>query len=338
MSIVSPSQPKPPKLSVCVPTFNRAALLRESLEAIANQGASALFEVLEVLVSDNASVDNTTEVVRSVRERYPDLKLHYVRHAENIGMDRNLYGVVQRAAGDFVLVVSDDDVMLPGALPKLLALIEEHSEVNAFCLNMRTFQRDPNEASPAILFLSEDTLLPDRDACLDLFGTWITFLSIIAFRRSTMREEGYEKWFGTYFVLSYIFLDVLKKGALIVSRPYLGVRDNYVGGYNFFEVFVARFRDMMNYAQQMGYSPGITNRVFQRHLRTFLFPFLVTYKRRASAKTKQINYHQAAKMLLCSYGNDPFLLFVVLPLIFASPTLVRGGFAIRRLLKVGANK
>lgn len=334
MSIVDPARPNPPpKLSVCLPTYNRALLLREALEAIAAQANTALFKDVEVLVSDNASADNTADVVRTIMKQHPSLRLHYVRHAENIGMDRNLYGVVQRAAGEFVLVVSDDDVLLPGALMKLLALIEAQPDLDAICLNMRTFQEDPREASPAILTLDQDMKLPDRDACLSLFGTWITFLSIVAFRRSAQRKEGYEERIGTYFVLSYLFLDVLDRGALVLRQPLLAVRDNYVGGYNFFEVFVTRFQEMMNYAQERNYSPQVTRRVFRQHLRTFLFPFLRAYKRRSSAEKARLNYREGARRLLRAYGANPFLLFVVLPLLCAPSAVLQTAFAIRQRLR-----
>ncbi len=320
-----------PILSVCLPTYNRAALLREALKALADQGGADLFEAIEVLVSDNASADDTSEVVQAIIDRYPFIRLHYVRHPENIGMDRNLYGVVQRAAGEFVLVVSDDDVLLPGALATLLAAIGAHDDLDAICLNMRTFQTDPCQESPAILALDQDTTLPERDACLSLFGTWITFLSIVAFRRSALRQEGYEEYIGTYFILSYLFLDALRRGALVLHQPFLAVRDNYVGGYSFFEVFVTRFQHLLQAAEQRGFSRTVTRRVFSQHLRSFLYPFLLTFKCRSSAASA-MNYRDGVKRLLRAYPGEPFLL-VVLPLLLAPAPLLRAAYAARQSLK-----
>ena len=334
MSIVKPAQSSPsPKLSVCLPTYNRAELLREALEAIANQGDLALSESIEVLVSDNASADNTSAVVREIMDQYPALRIHYVRHSENIGMDRNLYGVVQRAVGEFILIVSDDDILLPGALATLLEAMSAYPDLDAICLNMRTFQTDTREISPAVLSLDKDTRLSDGDACLTLFGTWITFLSIVAFRRSAMRKEGYEERIGTYFVLSYLFLDVLNHGALVLCHPLIAVRDNYIGGYNFFEVFVTRFQEMMNYAREKHYSPQVTEKVFRQHLRKFLFPFLRAYKRRSAAEKPLLNYCEGAVRMLRAYGADPFLLFVMLPLLFAPPVLLRAAYEVRQSLR-----
>ncbi len=327
--------PISPKLTVCIPTFNRAALLREGLEALASQGGAGLFADVEILVSDNASEDNTAEIVQAIQEHCPALKLQYIRHPENIGMDRNLYGVVERAKGEFVLVVSDDDILLPGALAKLLALIAAHPDLDAICLNMRTFQNDPCEESSAVFALDRDVRLPDRDACLSLFGTWITFLSVVAFRRSVLRPEGYDERIGTYFVLSYLFLDTLDRGALVLRQPFLAVRDNYIGGYNFFEVFVTGFQKMMIHARARGYAPQVTQQVFRQHLRGFLFPFLLAYKRRSSAEKPKMNCREGAKRLLRAYGADPFLLLVLLPVLFAPDAAVQAAFALRRALRPG---
>ena len=325
----------PPQLSLCIPTYNRALLLREALEAIAGQGDAALFERIEIIVSDNASPDGTSDVVNTITQQYPCLKLAYFRQPENVGVNQNIYDVVQRASGEFVWILSDDDVLLPGALSQFFALRQAYPAQDAFCLNMRTFQSDPHEegVSKAVLPLEHDMFLPDRDAALLLFGTWITFISVVVFRKSALTRDDYDQKIDTWLGYCYQFLDTLNHGAVVLCRPYLAVRDNYRGGYNFFEVFVTRFQYLLNYAQEIGYSPQVTRQVLRQHLRMFLFPFLSAYKRRFCTEKPLMNYHEGAKRMLQAYGADPYLLFIVLPLLFAPPALLRAGLALRRSLR-----
>lgn len=322
-----------PQLSLCIPTYNRALLLREALEAVASQGDAALFAVIEIVISDNASPDGTFEMVQSIAHQYPYLKLHYFRQPENVGVNQNIYDVVERATGEFVWILSDDDMLLPGALPKLFSLRQAYPEINAFCLNMRTFQNDPyQEENRPALPVEHDILLPDRDSALMLFGTWMTFISVVAFRKSALTRSDYAQRITTWLGYSYQFLDTLSRGSVVVSQPYLAVRDNYRGGYNFFEVFVTRFQELLSYAREIGYSPMVTRRVLRQHLRSFLFLFLLSFKRRQTQENP-MNYSDGARRLLRAYPGDPFLLLVMLPLLSLPSNAVRAIYALFQLFK-----
>ena len=322
-------------LSLCIPTFCRPALLLETLQSVAEQGDAALFERVEVLVSDNASPDDTEQAVRTFAEAHPFLRLKDRRHAENIGSDANMAGLVEWAQGEFVLLLSDDDLLLPGALTALLADIEAHPDVDAFCLNVRAFQKDPalepTLAAP-VFVLDADTRLPDRGACLDLFGTWLTFMSLLAFRRSALSPDGYAGRIGTDLVMGYVFVDALARGAWVRQSPRLAVRDNFSGGYNFFGVFVSRFHDLLAYADLQGCRPGTTRRVYRRHLRRFLFLTLLTFKLRRTGGQAALRFREGAQRLWRADSRDPFVL-CLLTLLAAPPFLLRGGYGLVQWVK-----
>src|SRR5262249_43627784 len=73
-----------PLLSICIPTYNRSHFLKECLRSLFAQTFD--HSAVEVIVSDNASTDDTPNVVRKYAERYPIVK--YVRNETNIGADR----------------------------------------------------------------------------------------------------------------------------------------------------------------------------------------------------------------------------------------------------------
>lgn len=324
-----------PRLSLCIPTFRRPALLLETLESVAVQGDAALFAQIEVLVSDNASPDDTAAAVRAFARANPDLTLNYRRHAENIGADANMAGLVEWASGEVVLLLSDDDLLLPGALQTLLADMEAHPDVDAFCLNVRSFQKDPAKepkAAAPVFALDADTRLPDRAACLDVFGTWLTFMSLLAFRRSALSPDGYAGRVGTDLVMGYVFVDALARGAWVLQSPRLAVRDNFSGGYNFFEVFVTRFHDLLAYADAQGCCPGTTRRVFRCHLRRFLFLTLLTFKLRHTGGHATLRFSEGARRLWRADGRDPFVL-CLLALLAAPPILLRAVHGLAQRVK-----
>jgi abequosyltransferase len=328
-----------PLLSLCVPTYNRAAMLTEALNAILSQWESDLSETqrgnMEVLVFDNHSSDGTPEVLARIQSEFPCLRLTYIRQPQNLGAGTNIVQAIGKAGGAYVFVLSDDDILLPGALSRVFTLAQQYPDVDAFCLNASTFLHDVQEAKSPVFTLSEDRMIKEPDEALLFLGTWITFLSILVFRREAIAGKDYTNRIATDFPHSYCFLDVLSRrnGVLITKDAFLAVRGNNTGGYNFFAIFVTNFKQMLLDSLESGYSPQAVRQVLRRHLRTFLFPFILSFKRSAFGSLT-LNYRDGANRLLRAYGINPFLIFAVMPLLFAPPALIRAGFALRRSLKL----
>lgn len=92
------------KVTIGIPTYNRAnRFLVPALECALAQD----YDNLEIIVSDNCSTDNTSEIVTS----YDDPRLRYVRQSENIGANNNFNFCVQNAQGTYFLLFHDDDVI-----------------------------------------------------------------------------------------------------------------------------------------------------------------------------------------------------------------------------------
>ena len=96
-----------PLLSACVPTFNRATYLRRCLESLADQK----YDNKEVIVYDNASEDDTQEVVKDFMQRHPDLLVKYFRQTHNLGMVQNWRSCLEMASGDYFGIFDDDNYL-----------------------------------------------------------------------------------------------------------------------------------------------------------------------------------------------------------------------------------
>jgi hypothetical protein len=114
-------------VSICVPTRNRAASLRESLKSICGQDYSPL----EIVISDNASDDNTHDVVRELMRT--DGRIRYVRHDRNIGLHGNHNFCFDAARGDFICVWHDHDVRDTSIVSAYVAFFQEHPRVGIVC-------------------------------------------------------------------------------------------------------------------------------------------------------------------------------------------------------------
>lgn len=110
-----------PKVSVCVPTYNRAALLPNFLRSVFQQ----TFVDYEVIVADNCSTDDTPRIVTSIA----DSRIRYHRHEENIGPFANMNWLIDRARGEYVCILHDDDVYFAGFLARLAEILDRHRNV-----------------------------------------------------------------------------------------------------------------------------------------------------------------------------------------------------------------
>jgi glycosyltransferase involved in cell wall biosynthesis len=109
-----------PLVSVCVPTYNRAGFLRASLASIAAQ----TYRPLEILISDNASTDDTETICRELASRDP--RVRYVRHAANIGLYENHNFCLDESRGEYVGFLHDDDLHAPTLVAENAAMLDAH--------------------------------------------------------------------------------------------------------------------------------------------------------------------------------------------------------------------
>ncbi len=112
-----------PLLSICIPTYNRAGYIRDCLDSIISQFTDPEMQKrVEIVISDNASSDNTTEVVKEYQAKYPTIL--YSRSETNLGFDRNFLNVINHAQGKYCFSIGDDDAFLPGSIAYLLKELE----------------------------------------------------------------------------------------------------------------------------------------------------------------------------------------------------------------------
>lgn len=129
---------KQPKLTIAIPTYNRASKLDKQL-AWAVNAIDGRWDEVELIVSDNASPDETPQVCEKWKAG-SDGNLRVQRQQTNVGLVRNVLACINAAYGDFVWVVGDDDPILPSTFPWVLECVQRESphELGYILLNFST--------------------------------------------------------------------------------------------------------------------------------------------------------------------------------------------------------
>ena len=117
-----------PLLSICIPTYNRAEYLVKSIESIIDQEEFKLGQV-EIVISDNASEDDTENVVKQYTNEYENII--YYRNTENIGND-NFPFVLSKGNGILRRLCNDTLCFKEGALKYICNIIKEYKKTKPF--------------------------------------------------------------------------------------------------------------------------------------------------------------------------------------------------------------
>ncbi len=112
-----------PLVCICIPTYNAAFTVRETLASILAQ----TYPNLVVHVSDNASTDETLKVIES----FANQRITIHRHDVNVGGEGNFNRCIQLAEGKYTAIFHADDIYEPDMVAKQVAYLEAHPEAGA---------------------------------------------------------------------------------------------------------------------------------------------------------------------------------------------------------------
>ena len=116
-----------PQVSVCIPTYNRAHFLISSVNSVLSQ----TYKDFELIICDDGSTDNTSEVV----SQWNDSRLRYIKQDKNIGRSKNMRSGFEASSGTYFIKFDDDDALTPEFLEKTVAVLEAEPSVDFVCTN-----------------------------------------------------------------------------------------------------------------------------------------------------------------------------------------------------------
>ena len=185
---MNPASLPEPVLSICVPTFNRARYL-ECLLADLAAHIGELDYSYELLIGDNASDDDTADVVR----RYEgQLAIRYIRRPVNVGPVQNIAQLFGDAKARYIVYLADDDLLLLDVLKRYIAYLETNPDVGAVFAPWFLHDRVEGIDIRQFYVLEQQTRIEARDhgALFDLLVQNYIFPELYVARTSLAREAA----------------------------------------------------------------------------------------------------------------------------------------------------
>lgn len=112
-----------PSVSICIPTYNGALFLEEALNSVKAQ----TYKDFEIIISDDSSKDITLEIIKAFKKSV-DFPVHVYNHIPN-GIGANWNHCLQKANGNYIKFLFQDDVMEPDCLEKMVGAFENNPEL-----------------------------------------------------------------------------------------------------------------------------------------------------------------------------------------------------------------
>lgn len=301
-----------PLLTIAVPTYNGSRTIRNMLDILLPQ----IDRRVEILVLDNCSTDDTPSMILQYKERYPKIK--YIRNERNIGPDANFLKALRISCGKFVLLLSDDDVLIENSLDNILDFLEQYPDLSLAYLHTVGFHNKYFGVEHCVRpgkEVTDNICTTDKKLFMEYASFYWGFMSsFICSKEHFNRIENEESFFGTYWLQSYIHIlcsagKTAKLG--IIKGPCIGA-GAYLNLANFDTSLVdgVYYRNMLDFAiNKGGYDKEQLNALYINRL-CILGKRAVIKERAAGVKKTDIrNLFMCAKGYPIAWINlFPFLL------------------------------
>lgn len=248
-------------LSICIPTWNRSAILRRILETFVAAGSFAAGKV-QIVISDNASDDDTENTGREFAEKYSD-RIKYWRHEKAIDVHFNFQYALELGDGKFIKLHTDYIFYEPDALDSFVNSLENAAPDVGICLTGKSFTGAGRAA------VSQDDVLKE-------ISFNITSINSLCLRRETYYtlEDPFREW-RTCFPQVDILLRLMENGVKVWFFPQVrSCRINVLVSRNYTRVF-SNYLDMLEMKVGAG---KISPAVFKLEKRRLLFQYLIPYQ------------------------------------------------------------
>lgn len=201
-------------LTVLLPNYNHAHFLPQCLDAILSQS----LQPGEVLVIDDASTDNSIEVIQHYAAKHPAVRL--ACNEKNMGAAFGVSRGLKLAKGDYVYFAAADDMVLPGLFEKSISLLEQYPQA-ALCSGISVIvEREKRYEAPSPPYVSNAPSYLGPEEVLNSYvkKDWFIMGNTAIYRRCLLNEKTFPNELGRFNDEFTILMLSLRYGACFLPE------------------------------------------------------------------------------------------------------------------------
>ena len=190
-------------LSICIPTYNRADRIYQSLQELKNLP----FQNIEFVVIDDFSQDATKEKVLSIK----DDRIKFFRNRKNLGQEANVIKTFKKARGDFIFLISDEDSIGSEPISWIMQTTEEDPDV------VQILGAIWNDNNSLLYYNPGDRVLEKGPQSLINLMFDHAYISGVILKREALDLKNSLKYVGSSYIHLYISIPVMLKGKTLCT-------------------------------------------------------------------------------------------------------------------------
>ncbi len=273
-------------LTVCIPTYNRAKYLEKQLMFFLEQvrSNSKIIDSVRFIVSDNASTDETPEILRKIHKVTGFFD--YETNESNLGVVGNIIALLNRSDTEYVWFVSDDDTLKNGIIENILSIIKNYNEPEFIFLNYLSSSKKGFNGKSGY---RADSKCAALEIYQNGYGS-LVFMTACVFRRNNILElisNPMFEWLSAPLLYSFYSCT---KGPIFISEEYWVTfhpnNASYSGLKRLLKLKFEEYVSILLFLPEIGYevdSVKVTiNKFFVRQSHSFLLYMFFDYKMASS--------------------------------------------------------
>lgn len=186
------------ELVISIPTYDRPDFLRKTLESLAMQIAS-LDGMIGIFVADDHPSGKNLEVVEAVKQHHPSVAIDYTCNTKNLGIDENIKNCIVSPQSRFVWLLGEDDIILDGAIDKVMRIIRTHAPVFIFANYIYSDDQHRRYAHNAVIEERSGNAVVSFDNFIASNVHVLGFIGGCIINRSEWMATPYEKFKGSFY-------------------------------------------------------------------------------------------------------------------------------------------
>lgn len=189
-----------PLLTIAIPTYNRSKILNESLGVLLPQ-ICIYGDNLELVISDNASNDNTQEVISKYKNKFKEIKFVVYLQEVNTGFFGNFKKCRELSSGKYFWLLSDNERLHSNIFQHILDFIKINAETGVFYLNNVSNRHRPS-SFPKCENSSLENLIDSKEFYKLTLISSVIFLNFKAYDNEVYKDYPENIFLGFFYLIN----------------------------------------------------------------------------------------------------------------------------------------
>ncbi|APY01382.1 glycosyltransferase involved in cell wall biosynthesis [Lacinutrix venerupis] len=215
-----------PLVSICIPTYNGANYIEESLNSALNQ----TYKNIEIIICDDKSSDNTIAICEAYAKKHPNIKVF--KNPENLGLVKNWINVIEKASSNWIKFLFQDDIFENNCVEIMMNAALKHNVNFVFCNREYFFDENINQKLQSFYTKIEktDSIFPHNTLITPeqapkiigkkLFNNCIGEPPCYLFNKSIINESDFPLKYKQ--IIDYVFvLNIISKNSFVFIKDSL---------------------------------------------------------------------------------------------------------------------